>query len=56
MDRNEEKLNSTPNIKLVRDAQGRAWLCDAEVASGDNLRSRGCVLAEEVLYDRMFGG
>ena len=56
MDRNEEKLAPTVNIKLVRDTQGRAWLCDATVSTGANLGSKDCVLADEVVYDRMFGG
>lgn len=49
-------LKSQPNIKMVRDNQGRAWYCDAGSNPAADLRGQGCVLAEEWHYDRMFGG
>jgi hypothetical protein len=50
-----EKMVSRPNVKMVRDGQGRRWICDAQVSGGD-LRGQGCVLADEWIYDRNFGG
>ena len=45
-----------PNVKMVRDTTGRFWLCDASVSSDSDPASENCVLAENIIYDRMFGG
>ena len=42
-------------LQMLADLVG-SWLCDAEVSKGGDLQSQGCVLADEVIYDRMFGG
>lgn len=56
MELHSEILTATPNLKLVRDNQGRTWFCDTEVSSGSDLRGQGCVREDEVIYDRSFGG
>jgi hypothetical protein len=49
-------LKAQPNVKIVRDSQGKFWYCDAGSTSSADLRGQGCVLADEWHYDRMFGG
>jgi hypothetical protein len=56
MSANFEILESTPNVKLVRDGQGRSWLCDAGAVAEKDLHGQGCVLESEIIYDRNFGG
>ena len=53
---NTEILEPTPNVKTVRDSQGRTWLCDASADLDRDLHSQACVLAEDFIYDRNFGG
>jgi hypothetical protein len=51
-----EISTTTPNVKMVQDGQGRFWLCDISVSFDSDLASEGCVQADEIIYDRMFGG
>ena len=44
------------SVKLVRDGHGNAWLCDASVSGSGDLASQGCTRADDVIYDRSFGG
>jgi hypothetical protein len=56
MDHGFDINEASPNVKMVRDGHGELWLCDAEVGTRTNLAGQGCVRAESVIYDRMFGG
>ena len=47
---------SRPNLKYVVDGEGRGWFCDGEVPQGADPRHEACTPAEDVIYDRMFGG
>jgi hypothetical protein len=53
---NIEILEPSPNVKLVRDSSNRSWLCDASASSSSDLHAQGCVLFDEIVYDRDFGG
>ena len=50
------ELPSTPNIKFVQDGHGRGWYCSGGVSGQDGLELQGCVRADQVEYDRGFGG
>lgn len=56
MNTTTEIIETTPNLKLVRDGQGRSWICDTSAQDEGDLRSQGCTLADEITYDRNFGG
>ncbi len=47
---------SRPNVKYLVDGNGRGWICEGHVRKDDDPRQQACVPAEEIIYDRMFGG
>jgi hypothetical protein len=52
----KDSIFSKPNVKRVRDAQGKYWICDVDVEGFEDFSAEGCVRETEWLYDRMFGG
>jgi len=45
-----------PNICYVIDSNGKHWICPVGVDTSSNLESQACFAADEMIYDRMFGG
>lgn len=56
MNTKDSELKPTINVKFMRDSQGRNWICYSDVSNQADFKSSGCVLAEDLDYDRMFGG
>lgn len=44
------------NLKYVRDSRGRGWFCPSQARSHNDLAGQGCQPAEEIVFDRGFGG
>jgi hypothetical protein len=44
------------NLKYVRDARGRGWFCPSHARANGDFAGHGCQPAEDVVFDRGFGG
>jgi hypothetical protein len=53
---NNQVHDSNPNICYVIDANGNHWICPVGVDTNSNLEKQACFAADEMIYDRMFGG
>ena len=48
--------SSSGNICYVVDGNGKHWICPVGVDTDGNLDNQACFPADEMIYDRMFGG
>ncbi|MFH1844422.1 MAG: hypothetical protein ABIF77_14580 [bacterium] len=53
---NYSDLSNTVNIKYILDNAGNHWICEGDVDRSEDLGGQACVAADEVIYDRGFGG
>lgn len=55
--RSENQIYSSgPNICYVVDGYGKHWICPVGVDTDSDLEPQACFAADEMIYDRMFGG
>lgn len=55
--RNEDQIHSaSPNICYVVDGHGKHWICPVGVDTDGDMESQACFAADDMIYDRMFGG
>jgi hypothetical protein len=58
MRRNDENqiYSASPNVCYVVDGNGKHWICPIGVDTDRDLEHQACFAADEMIYDRMFGG
>ena len=49
------ELPDVPNVKYVQDRNGHGWYCSGDVSADSNFAA-ACTSADDIIYDRGFGG